>query len=146
MCRCTDWTGLRLHRNPAMSVRPACPAQAAGDRAIDRAALAAQLAAELRGYDWDDDDDTSWARGAETLRPGESSPWHCRWGMNLSQMWAVSYTPMATAGGHGSTDICVSPIIQRMGLTDARLYHMDRSSAGRPVALPARDAKKRTRG
>ncbi len=33
---------------------------------VDRAALAERLAAELQGYDWDDDGDVSWARGAHT--------------------------------------------------------------------------------
>jgi len=35
-------------------------------------ALAAQLTAELQGYDWDDND-TSWAHGARIGQPGESS-------------------------------------------------------------------------
>ena len=43
----------------------------AGEPANDRSALAAQLTTELQGYDWDDDD-TSWARSAETSQPGES--------------------------------------------------------------------------
>ena len=65
-----DVTMLRSRWQERAALLPA--PQVADVPTSGRTALAAQLTAELQGYDWDDDD-TSWARGARTSQPGESS-------------------------------------------------------------------------